>query len=243
MSADEVLNVLVVHTAGSHLSLEGGAVRCFHPVDDSWRRLPLARIESIVMIGAVSASTDLLLHCAGLGIPLHWVSEFGKPRATALGPSAMGGAVRAAQHAAHADGAARLSIARTFVNGKITNMLSVLRTASHDATGHVIPHATCQRIAQRAHDQGANGIEARSALAVISPSATSELAWWPGSQRATQVGRRVPYGQWRAPNVSDPSSLFPPTSSGRGSAPIRRRHDSKPFGLCEKPLVPDNPLP
>ncbi|CAB4963104.1 unannotated protein [freshwater metagenome] len=136
MSADEVLNVLFVHTAGSHLSLEGGAVRCFHPVDDSWRRLPLARIESIVMIGAVSASTDLLLHCAELGIPLHWVSEFGKPRATALGPSAMGGAVRAAQHAAHADGAARLSIARTFVNGKITNMLSVLRTASHDATGH-----------------------------------------------------------------------------------------------------------
>ena len=116
-------------------------------------------------------------------------------------------------------------------------------TFPRDETGNVIPHATCQRIAQRAHDQGANGIEARSALAVISPSATSELAWWPGSQGATQVGGRVPYGQWRAPNVSDPSSLFPSTSSGRGSVPIRRRHDSKPFGLCERPLVPDNPLP
>lgn len=83
-------------------------------------------------------------------------------------------------------------------------------TFPRDATGHVIPHATCQRIAQRAHDQGADGIEARSALAAISPPTTSELAWWPGSHRATQVGGRVPYGQWRSRSVSDPRSLFPP---------------------------------
>lgn len=123
MSADEVLNVLFVHTAGSHLSLEGGSVRCFMAVDESWRRLPLARIESIVMIGAVSASTELLLRCAELGVPVHWVSEFGKPRATVLGPTGMGGAIRTAQHAAHADAAKRLTIARTLVDGKIANML------------------------------------------------------------------------------------------------------------------------
>ena len=93
----------------------------------------------------------------------------------------------------------------------------------------------CQRIAQGAHNQGAHGIEARSALAVISPSATSELAWWPGRQRATQVGGGVPFGQWRAPNVSDPSSLFPSTSSGspRFIAPwlwsLQSESDPDPF--------------
>lgn len=137
MSATEVLNTLYVHTAGSHLSLDGGAVRCYSADDDSWRRLPLARIDSIVLIGAVNASTDLILHCAGEHIPMHWLSEFGKPRATVLGPLGHGGATREAQHAAHSDHAVRMAIARGIVEGKIANMLAVLRVASHDATGHV----------------------------------------------------------------------------------------------------------
>ena len=86
-------------------------------------------------------------------------------------------------------------------------------TFPHDAAGKLIPHPICQHIAQRAHQSGANGIEARSALAAISPSATSELAWWPGSRRATQIGGRVPYGEWRSPNVLDLSVLFPATLS------------------------------
>jgi RES domain-containing protein len=71
-----------------------------------------------------------------------------------------------------------------------------------DATGQLIPHATCQRIAKRAHESGADGVEARSALVTVAPSATRELAWWPRRQPALQVGDRVPYGQWRVPASS-----------------------------------------
>jgi RES domain-containing protein len=83
-----------------------------------------------------------------------------------------------------------------------------------DAAGQLIPHATCQRIAKGAHASGADGIEARSALVTIDPSATRELAWWPGGQGAVQVAGRVPYGQWRAPAVTDCSALFPADPEG-----------------------------
>jgi CRISPR-associated protein Cas1 len=135
MTTTEVLNTLYVHTAGSHLSLDGGAVRCYSADDDSWRRLPLARVDAIVLIGAVNASTDLILRCAEEAIPIHWLSEFGKPRALVLGPLGHGGATRSAQHAAHSHNSTRLAIARSIVEGKIANMLAVLRTASHDASG------------------------------------------------------------------------------------------------------------
>lgn len=87
-------------------------------------------------------------------------------------------------------------------------------TYPRDAAGQLVPHAACQRIAQGAHASGADGIEARSALVTVAPSATTELAWWPGSQRAAQVADRVPYGQWRTPAVADTSALFPPGPSG-----------------------------
>lgn len=88
------------------------------------------------MIGAVAASSDLLLHCAEAGIPVHWLSEFGKPRATVLGPQAPGGSLRSAQHAAQADPWRRVMIAAAFVDAKAVNQLAVLRRAGRDATGH-----------------------------------------------------------------------------------------------------------
>ena len=136
MTSHHFGNVLFVQSAGSHLSLDGAAIRCHTAGDDSWRRLPLARVESIVMIGAVAASSDLLLHCAEAGIPVHWLSEFGRPRATVLGPRMPGGGLRSAQHAARSDPAARTAIAAALVDAKAGNQLAVLRRAAKDATGH-----------------------------------------------------------------------------------------------------------
>lgn len=136
MTATEVQNTLFVQSPGSHVSLEGGSIRCFTADDDIWRRLPLARVDALILIGRVSASSELLLYCADQGIPVHWLSEFGRHRAVVFGPHDSGGGIRAAQYEAHLDSGRRTSIAASIVDAKIGNMLAVLRTAAHDATGH-----------------------------------------------------------------------------------------------------------
>lgn len=136
MTTTTLLNTLYVQTPGSHVSLDGDAVRAYLAGSDTWRRLPLARIESIVLIGAVTATTDLLLRCADDGRPVSWLSEFGRPRATVHPPISSRGSARAAQHAAHTDGAHRARLAHTIVMGKLANMRTVLRRAAHDAKGH-----------------------------------------------------------------------------------------------------------
>lgn len=136
MTALDIQHTLFVQTAGSHLSLDGDAVRCYVSGSDSWHRFPLAQLDSIVLIGSVSASTDLLLRCADDQRAVHWLSEFGKPRATLCGPLNNHGAVRRAQHDAHRDAAHRNRIAATIVECKARNMRTVLRRAAHDATGH-----------------------------------------------------------------------------------------------------------
>lgn len=136
MSAEEVGHTLFVSTPGSHLTLEGESVRCHLADSGTWRRLPLVRIESLVLFGAVTATADLLLRCADDGRPVHWLNEFGKPRASLLGPASHSGAVRSRQHAAHADTPTRNILAETIVLGKTAAMAKQLRRASHDATGH-----------------------------------------------------------------------------------------------------------
>ncbi len=136
MSAEEVSHTLFVSSPGSHLNLDGDSVRCHLADSGTWRRLPLVRIESLVLIGAVTATTDLLVRCADDGRPVHWLTEFGRPRASLLGPANFSGAVRSAQHAAHADTVKRDALAETLVLGKIAAMAKQLRRAAHDATGH-----------------------------------------------------------------------------------------------------------
>lgn len=136
MSSEEVDHTLFVSTPGSHLTLEVDSVRCHLAESDTWRRLPLARIHSIVLFGAVTATADLMLRCADDGRPVHWLTEFGRPRASLLGPMNHSGATRRAQHAAHADSCTRNALAETIVLGKIAAMVKQLRRASHDATGH-----------------------------------------------------------------------------------------------------------
>lgn len=136
MSISEVGHTLYVSTAGSRLTIEGDAIRCYAADSDSWHRLPLARVESIVLIGAVTATNDLLIRCADDRRPVHWLTEFGRPRAILLGPTDLCGVVRCAQHRAHADEATRASLASVLVHGKIAAMTAQLRSGAHNATGH-----------------------------------------------------------------------------------------------------------
>lgn len=136
MSSEDLGNTLYVSTSGSHLTLEGDAVRCYLADTDTWRRLPLARVESIVLIGAVTATSDLLVRCADDGRQVHWLTEFGRPRASLVSPARLTGSLRSAQHRIHADEQARARLAATLVLGKIDAMNAQLRRAAHDATGH-----------------------------------------------------------------------------------------------------------
>lgn len=148
MTVTELLQTLYVQTPGAYLNLDGETIRCRLPDTSDRQRLPLARIESVVCIGAVRASTDLLLKCADTGRPVFWLTEFGKPRAALFAADGNHTATRDAQHSAHSNTDARLRIASALVHGKIANMLACLRRASHDATGHdkQALHAAVERI-------------------------------------------------------------------------------------------------
>ncbi len=72
-------------------------------------------------------------------------------------------------------------------------------TYPRDVAGRIVPHATCQRIGDCAHEAGLDGVEARSAADLSLSRESTELAWWAHGARAEQVGGRVPYGEWRSP--------------------------------------------
>jgi CRISPR-associated endonuclease Cas1 subtype I-C len=130
----ELLNTLYVQTPGTSLHLDGDAIRIVHPEQPGVRRLPLIRIDDIVLFGGANISQELQLRCAADGRGVTWVSGFGRFRARITGPANGNGLLRAAQHRHHDDGHQRLELAQAFVAGKIHNSRQLLLRSARDAT-------------------------------------------------------------------------------------------------------------
>jgi hypothetical protein len=76
-----------------------------------------------------------------------------------------------------------------------------------DGAGDRVTHGACWPVAEAAHGCGLDGVECRSAA---STSTTGrELAWWPEGRSPRPRAGRVPFGAWRAADVSDVGTLFP----------------------------------
>lgn len=64
-----------------------------------------------------------------------------------------------------------------------------------DADGKLVPHATCQKIGQRARDRGLRGVRCRSARAP--DGAGRELAWFPATGRSRARRKTtLPFEDW-----------------------------------------------
>lgn len=77
-----------------------------------------------------------------------------------------------------------------------------------DADGQRVAHEVCQPIGVQAHAAALDGIHCRSAATL--DGAGRELAWWPRDRRPAPAAdrRRVPYGRWRGPAVTEAETLF-----------------------------------
>lgn len=104
--------------------------------------VPLARISEVVLVGNVGATTPALLMLLDAEIPLSFITLSGKLRGRLAPPSAKNLALRHAQYDRARDPAFCLALARSIVEGKLRNALTLahrLRRAHPQGDDPFIP--------------------------------------------------------------------------------------------------------
>ena len=128
----ELLNTLYVTSQGTVLRLEHDTVRVL--VDRETRaRLPLVRLDAIVVFGRVTVTTALIHRCAEDGRGVVWLTGHGRFRARLTGGTLGNVMLRRAQHVALGEPERILVLARQFVAGKVQNARSLLLRSARDS--------------------------------------------------------------------------------------------------------------
>lgn len=96
--------------------------------DGAWTKHSVAAqtVEQVVLMGNPQITGDALVYALELGMPIHYLSCFGKYLGSALPAYSRNGQLRLAQYAAYCDSAHRLEIVKSIVTGKIHNQYTVL---------------------------------------------------------------------------------------------------------------------
>jgi CRISPR-associated protein Cas1 len=139
-----LLNTLYVTTPESRLRLDNGTLRV--EVNEETRlRVPLHHLQAVVCFGHVGLSAPLMHRLADDGIALVLLDSSGRFKARLEGPVSGNVLLRRAQHAAAADAAVVLGLARSVVAGKVRNQRHVLlrgaREAKHDGDAEALTRA------------------------------------------------------------------------------------------------------
>lgn len=130
----ELLNVLYVQKQGAVLHLDHDTVRV--AVEGETRlRVPLLRLQGIVVFGNVTVTPFLIHRCADDGRELLWMTNFGRFKAQLSGPVTGNVLLRRAQHLALSDSRRTLQLARQFVAAKLQNSRIQLLRSARDAGG------------------------------------------------------------------------------------------------------------
>lgn len=96
--------------------------------DGSWKKqtVPAQTVEQVVLIGNPQITGDALVYALELGMPVHYLSIFGKYLGTANPGYSRNGQLRLAQFKMHEDTQRRLELVKAIVTAKIRNQYSVL---------------------------------------------------------------------------------------------------------------------
>lgn len=96
--------------------------------DGTWDKhsVPAQTIEEIVLMGNPQLTGEALTYALELGMPVHYLSGFGKYLGTVLPGYSRNGQLRLAQYALHGDSTRRLALVKAIVTGKIRNQYAVL---------------------------------------------------------------------------------------------------------------------
>lgn len=127
-----VMNTLYVRGHQAHIGVQKDALLVSDP-DTGWRRVPLAALESIVLLGNGQISTQALTKCVERNIRVCSVRRGGKLSFVLGGPVSGNVHLRVAQLHQHDDPAIRAALSRTIVAGKLQNYRRLLKRWAWDA--------------------------------------------------------------------------------------------------------------
>ena len=126
-------NTLYATTQGAVLRLDHNTVRVVVE-QETVARLPLVRLQAIMVFGRVTVTTPLIHRCAEDGRGVVWLTNHGRFRARLTGGTLGNVLLRRAQHEALNDPDRTLAMAQQCVAGKVQNARSLLLRAARDTT-------------------------------------------------------------------------------------------------------------
>lgn len=96
--------------------------------DGTWKKqsVPAQTVEQVVLMGNPQVTGDALTYALELGMPIHYLSSFGKYLGSALPGHSRNGALRLAQYGLYQDTSRRLALVKAIVAAKIQNQYLVL---------------------------------------------------------------------------------------------------------------------
>jgi len=96
--------------------------------DGSWKKqaVPAQTVEQVVLMGNPQVTGDAMVYALELGMPVHYLSGFGKYLGSALPGHSRNGQLRLAQYAVYGDMVRRLELVKAIVVAKIHNQSAVL---------------------------------------------------------------------------------------------------------------------
>jgi CRISPR-associated protein Cas1 len=124
-------NTLYVMTQGAYLSKDHENVR-ISVSGEAKTSIPFHHLSSILCLGRISMSPQLMGSCAEKGIEISFCTEHGRFLARIEGPWHGGSVLRRSQYKASEDPATCLTLARSFVLGKLSNSRVTLARATRE---------------------------------------------------------------------------------------------------------------
>lgn len=96
--------------------------------DGSWEKhsVPAQTVEQVVLMGNPQVTGDALVYALELGMPVHYLSIFGKYLGSALPGYSRNGQLRLSQYAVYHDEKRRLELVKAIATAKIHNQYAVL---------------------------------------------------------------------------------------------------------------------
>jgi CRISPR-associated protein Cas1 len=94
----------------------------------SWKKqtIPAQTVEQVVLMGNPQITGDALVYALELGMPIHYLTIFGKYLGSALPGESRNGQLRLAQYQVYSDQEKRLELVKAIVTAKIHNQYGVL---------------------------------------------------------------------------------------------------------------------
>ncbi|MFW6097096.1 MAG: type I-C CRISPR-associated endonuclease Cas1c [Chloroflexota bacterium] len=143
----ELLNVLYIQTQGALLRLDHDTVS-IRLDEETKHRVPLLRLDGLVLFGRVSITPFLIQRCAEEGRSLVWMTRHGRFRGRLSGPTTGNVLLRRDQHQALADPETPWRIARQIIAAKIQNSRNQIMRSARD-TGDASDKAALSEVAER----------------------------------------------------------------------------------------------